>query len=72
MIGKVVSMKVEGMAVVEVERIVKHSVYGKRLRRRKKYLVHDTVGVKEGDKVAIESIKPMSKKKRFKILEVVK
>jgi small subunit ribosomal protein S17 len=72
MMAKVVSRKMEGAAVVEVERVVKHPAYNKRIRRRKKYLVHDPLGVKEGDKVSIESIKPMSKKKRFKIVEVVK
>ncbi len=72
MIGKVVSKKLEGVVIVEVERVVKHPAYNKRMRRRKKYLVHDTLGVKEGDKVVIGSMKPMSKKKRFKIVEVAK
>ena len=72
MIGKVVRSKSEGMAIVEVERLVKHPAYNKRIRRRKKYLVHDTLGVKEGDNVFIEEVRPISKKKRFKIVGVVK
>lgn len=72
MIGKVISKKMDKSVVVEVERFVIHPMYKKRLRRKKKYLVNDTLGVVEGDKVSIISIKPISKRKRFKIVEVLK
>lgn len=72
MIAKVVSKKMENTTVVEVERIVEHPSYKKRIRRRKRYLVHDTLGAEEGNKVSIEPIKPISKRKRFKVVEVLK
>ena len=72
MIAKVLSTKNKNSAVVEVERVVKHPLYKKRLRKKKRYLVQDDVGAKDGDKVSIESIRPVSKKKRFKISEVLK
>lgn len=72
MIAKVISKKMDKSVVVEVERFVIHPMYKKRLRRKKKYLVNDTLGVVEGDKVSIISIKPISKRKRFKIVEVLK
>lgn len=72
MIGKVISKKMDKSVVVEVERFVIHPMYKKRLRRKKKYLVDDALGVVEGDKVSIVSTKPISKRKRFKIVEVLK
>ena len=72
MIAKVLSTKNKNSAIVEVERVVKHPLYKKRLRKKKRYLAQDDVGAKDGDKVSIESIRPMSKKKRFKISEVLK
>ena len=72
MIGKVVSKKMDNTVVVEVERFVIHPLYKKRLRRKKKYLVEDTLGVVEGDNVSIKATKPISKRKRFKIVEVLK
>lgn len=72
MIGKVISKKMDNSVVVEVERFVIHPMYKKRLRRKKKYLVDDALGVVEGDKVSIVSTKPISKRKRFKIVEVLK
>lgn len=70
--GTVLSKKMEKTVVVVVERFVKHPVYKKRLRRRKKFLVHDSLGVVEGDKVLIEPTRPISKRKSFKIVEVLK
>ena len=72
MIAKVLSTKNKNSAIVEVERVVKHPLYKKRLRKKKRYLVQDDVGVKDGDKVSIESTRPVSRKKRFKISEVLK
>ena len=72
MIARVLSTKLQNTVVVEVERVVIHPLYKKRVRRKKKYLVQDSVGAKEGDKVLIVSIRPVSKRKRFKVLEVIK
>ena len=70
--GKVVKAKMEKTATVLVERIWQHPVYKKRIKRSKKYLVHDEIGVKEGDKVVIQECRPISKRKRFKIIKVEK
>lgn len=72
MIARVLSTKLQNTAVVEVERVVIHPLYKKRIRKKKRYLVQDSVGVKEGDKVLVVSIRPISKRKRFKVLEVIK
>ncbi len=72
MIGTVLNKKMEKTAVVQVERLMEHPIYKKRVRRRKKFLVQDTLGVKVGDKVLIEPTRPISKRKRFKIVEVLK
>ena len=72
MIARVLSTKLQNTALVEVERMVEHPLYKKRMRRKKRYLVQDDIGVKEGDKVSILETKPISKRKRFKVLEVIK
>jgi len=69
--GKVLHTKLDKTAMVEVNRLWQHPLYKKRIKRSKKYLVDDQLGVKEGDKVIIEECRPISKKKRFKIVEVV-
>lgn len=71
-IGKVISVPSDKTAKVAVERVVLHPIYKKRLKRIKKYLVHDEFGVKEGDNVKFITCKPMSKLKKWKITEVIK
>jgi len=71
LVGKVVSTKMQKTALVEVERLVAHPLYKKRIRKVKKYQVHDDLEVKVGDKVKIESCRPVSKNKHFKIKEVI-
>jgi small subunit ribosomal protein S17 len=68
--GRVVSTKMKDTAVVLVERYTKHPKYGKFLRRQKKFKAHDA-GNKchEGEVVEIIETKPISKDKRFKVLE---
>ncbi len=67
--GIVVSDKMKDTAVVAVERFVKHPKYGKYIKRVKKYKAHDKDNMhKVGDKVNIESTKPISKDKAFKII----
>jgi len=71
-IGQVVSTKMKKTVVVIVETKKPHPVYKKRVKKTKRYHVHDELGVKEGDWVKIGEIRPVSKTKRWKIVEVVK
>jgi small subunit ribosomal protein S17 len=72
LVGKVVSNKIPQTAVVLVESFVIHPKYQKRMMRTKRFLVHDELGTQEGDMVKFVEIKPMSKLKRWKAVEVVK
>lgn len=65
--GKVVSVKGDKTAVVEVERLFRHPLYEKKMRRTKKYHVHDEVGVKVGDEVVFVPTKPVSATKHWRI-----
>jgi small subunit ribosomal protein S17 len=70
--GRVVSNKMDKTAAVLVERLVKHPVYGKYVKRSTKFLVHDENNVcNEGDVVTITSCRPISKSKTFKLVEVI-
>jgi small subunit ribosomal protein S17 len=69
--GKVIHTKMAKTATVAVERVVVHPVYKKRIKRVKKYHVHDEHGVKKGQTVKFIASKPFSKLKRWKIVEVV-
>lgn len=70
-VGSVVSVNNSKTASVAVEKIVIHPLYKKRLKRIKRYHVHDELGVNRGDKVRFIETKPISKTKRWKILEIV-
>jgi len=72
LIGTVISTKMEKTAAVEVERIKVHPIYKKRIKVKKKFHAHDEIGVKEGDKVRIQECRPISKTKKWKIVEVIK
>jgi small subunit ribosomal protein S17 len=69
-IGKIVSAKMKDTVVVLIERFTKHPKYGKFLKRQKKFKAHDAGNKhKEGEVVEIVEVKPISKDKRFMILE---
>jgi small subunit ribosomal protein S17 len=71
-IGFVTSDKMNKSVLVAVDRLVKHPLYGKTLRRTKKFMAHDEENqCKIGDKVKIEETRPMSKRKRWKVCEVL-
>jgi len=70
--GLVTSTKMEKTAVVAVERKKIHPLYKKGIRVRKKYHVHDELGVKVGDRVRIIETRPISKTKKWKIVAVIK
>ena len=69
--GKVVSTKMAKTATVVVERILVHPIYKKRFKRVRKFQVHDELGVKIGDKVSFVTTRPISKLKKWKIIEVL-
>ena len=58
-------------ATVVVERILVHPIYKKRFKRVRKFQVHDELGVKIGDKVSFVTTRPISKLKKWKIIEVL-
>ena len=69
--GKVVSTKMKKTIAVEIERLVRHGMYGKFIRRTTKLLAHDEEGrTKEGDTVVIVPCRPMSRHKSWKVLSV--
>lgn len=70
--GRVVSHKMDKTISVLVERLVKHPVYGKYVKRSTKFLVHDENNIsREGDVVTITSCRPYSKLKTFRLVEVL-
>ena len=72
LMGRVVSNKMDKSIVVLMERQVKHPMYGKFIKRSKKYHVHDEnneCGI--GDKVLIMECRPYSKDKRWRVVEIV-
>ena len=72
LVGTVVSDKTDKTVTVKVERKVKHPLYGKIIRRSKKYHAHDEGNeYKPGDTVRIEETRPISKTKTWKVLDRV-
>ena len=72
LVGKVVSAKNDKTITVLVETYRKHPLYGKRVKYSKKYAAHDEKNIaKIGDKVRIVATKPISKTKKFKLVEIV-
>lgn len=70
--GRVVSDKMDKTVTVLVERRVTHPLYGKVVRRSKKYHAHDeTNECKEGDLVTIEECRPVSKSKAWRVAKLV-
>jgi small subunit ribosomal protein S17 len=71
-IGRVVSNKMQKSVTVSVERLVKHPVYGKFIRRTTKVMAHDEEGTcRQGDTVAIVECRPISKNKSWRVVEVL-
>ena len=70
--GTVLSDKMEKTVIVGVERRVAHRLYGKQVVRTKKYYAHDEDGqARQGDVVRIVETRPLSKQKRWRLIEVV-
>lgn len=70
-IGVVSSDKMTRTVVVRVDRLIKHPVYRKYVRKRKKFMAHDEFGAKIGDKVRIVETRPMSARKRWRVVEII-
>ncbi len=71
--GKVVRDKMQKTVVVAVESVVRHPIYGRRMRRTKRYKAHDeTNQCRAGDVVRIEETRPLSKEKRWRVIQIVR
>jgi small subunit ribosomal protein S17 len=71
-VGRVVSNKMDKTVTVRLERLVKHPLYGKYIRRSSKVHAHDeTNDCNEGDTVRISQTRPLSKKKSWQVVEIV-
>ena len=72
MVGMVVSDRMEKTRVVMVQRLVKHPLYQKYIRRRSRYKVHDeTNSCRVGDRVMIVETRPLSREKRWRVKEIL-
>lgn len=72
-VGVVVSSKSNQTAVVRVGRLVRHPVYQKVMRKAKKFKVHDPAKKAQvGDEVRIEATRPLSKEKRWRMVEILR
>jgi small subunit ribosomal protein S17 len=72
LIGVVVGTKMDKTVVVLVKRLKKHNTYNKYIRRNTKYLAHDPENTCEtGDRVKITESRPISKLKRWQVVEIV-
>lgn len=71
-IGKVVSNKMNKSIVVGVERLVRHPLYGKYFKKTSQFMAHDeNNAAKEGDVVLIAETRPLSKNKRWRLVDVL-
>lgn len=71
-VGRVISDKMDKTIVVGVERQFKHPLYGKYLKRTSKFMAHDEDNrCREGDVVKIMETRPLSRRKRWRLVEVI-
>lgn len=72
-IGIVTSDKMQKTVVVRVDRLVKHPIYKRYVRKRAKFMAHNEIdGVGIGDQVRISETRPLSKQKRWRVVEVLR
>lgn len=69
--GVVTKAAMQKTVTVRVDRDYRHPLYGKVVRTHKSYLVHDELGCQQGDRVVIVESRPISKRKRFVVQEVL-
>lgn len=70
-VGIVASDKMTKTVTVRVDRLVKHPIYRKYVKKRKKFMAHDDMGAKVGDKVKIVETRPLSARKRWRVVEII-
>jgi small subunit ribosomal protein S17 len=70
-IGHVIRSRKDKTATVLVKTQRQHPLYKKTIKKTKKFLVHDTLGLKKGQKVIIAETRPISKRKRFKAVKIL-
>jgi small subunit ribosomal protein S17 len=70
-VGVVTSAKMQKTVVVAVERLVRHGVYRKTIKRTSTFMAHDEKGAKKGDLVRIVETRPLSKNKRWRVEEIL-
>lgn len=70
-VGVVASDKMEKTVVVRVDRLVKHPKYRRYVRRTSKFMAHDEQGATIGDKVRIVETRPLSARKRWRVVEII-
>jgi small subunit ribosomal protein S17 len=72
-VGVVTSDKMQKTVVVRVDRLVKHPVYKRYVRKRAKFMAHNEIeGVSTGDQVRIVETRPLSAHKRWRVVEVLR
>ena len=70
-VGTVASDKMTKTVIVRVDRLVRHRKYRRYVRRTSKFMAHDELGATVGDKVRIVETRPLSARKRWRVLEIV-
>jgi small subunit ribosomal protein S17 len=70
-VGVVVSAKMQKTVVVAVERLVRHPVYRKTIKKTSTFMAHDEQGARAGDTVRIVATRPLSRHKRWRVAEIV-
>ena len=70
-VGTVTSDKMQKTVVVRVDRLVRHRKYRRYVRRTSKFMAHDEMGATIGDKVRIVETRPLSARKRWRVIEIV-
>ena len=71
-VGRVTSNAMQKSVVVSVDRLFEHPFYGKTIRRTSKFMAHDEADqCAVGDKVKIEETRPLSKRKRWNVAEIL-
>jgi small subunit ribosomal protein S17 len=70
-IGVVASDKMEKTCVVRVDRLIKHPKYRRYVRRTSKFMAHNEQGATIGDKVRIVETRPLSARKRWRVVEII-
>ena len=71
-VGTILSNAMEKSVVVQVSYLVAHKLYKKRIKKSSKFMAHDEKNICEvGDKVKIVSTRPLSKRKRWEVTEII-